>query len=173
MSMTFRTVAHPAESPFTHNLDRNAANFAPLTPLTFLERTAAVFPERTAVVHGRTRYTYAALAERCRRLAAGLVGLGIAPGGTVAVMAPNTPAMLEAHYGVPMAGAVLNALNYRLDAASIAFILEHGEADILLTDTEFAPVIKDALAQVSRPIRVVDIVDPEYAGPHDLLGAGA
>jgi len=170
MSMTFRNVAHPAGSPFTQHLDRNPANYAPLTPLTFLERTAAVYPDRVAVVHGATRLTYASLAGRCQRLAAGLVGLGIRPGRTVAVMAPNIPAMLEAHYGVPLAGAVLNALNYRLDAASIAFILEHGEADILLTDTEFAPVIKEALAQVTRPIRVVDIVDPEYAGPHDRLG---
>ena len=168
--MRFRTTAHPADSPFTQNLDRNPANFAPLTPLTFLERTAAVYPDRTAVVHGAQRFTYAALADRCRRLASGLVGLGIGPGRTVAVMAPNIPAMLEAHYGVPMAGAVLNALNYRLDAASIAFILEHGEADILLTDTEFAPVIKEALAQVTRPIRVVDIVDPENPGPDERLG---
>ncbi len=166
----FASVAHPPSSPFTQGLDRNAANHAPLTPLTFLERTASIYPERIAVVHGAIRYSYAELDERCRRLAAALQGLGVRPGCTVAVMSPNTPAMLEAHYGVPLAGAVLNALNYRLDAASIAFILEHGEADLLLTDTEYAPVIREALAQVTRPIRVVDIVDPEHPGPHELLG---
>jgi len=167
----FRVVAHPPASPCARDLERNAANFAPLTPLTFLARTAAVYPDHLAVVHGAWRLSYAELDARCRRLAAGLVGLGVEPGATVAVMAPNIPPMLEAHYGVPMAGAVLNALNYRLDAASIAFILEHGEADVLLTDTEFAPVIAAALAQVERQITVVDIVDFEYPGPHERLGA--
>ena len=104
----------------------------------------------------------------CRRLASALAGLGVGRGDTVAVMCPNTPPMLEAHYGVPMAGAVLNALNYRLDAASIAFILEHGEAKVLLTDSEWAPVIEAALAQVQRPITVIDIVDP--AAPGERLG---
>jgi fatty-acyl-CoA synthase len=166
----FRTSGHPPTSPYSHDLERNPANFAPLTPLTFLERTASVYPDRLAVVHGASRFTYRDLDRRCRSLAGGLAALGVEPGRTVAVMAPNIPPMLEAHYGVPMAGAVLNALNYRLDAASIAFILEHGEADVLLTDTEFAPVIKAALAQVERPIQVVDIVDPEHPGPHERLG---
>ncbi len=169
-STGFRTAAHPPASPYARDLERNPANHAPLTPLTFLERTAAVYPDHPAVVHGATRLSYAEFDRRCRRLAAALAGLGVTPGRTVAVMAPNIPPMLEAHYGVPMAGAVLNALNYRLDAASIAFILEHGEADVLLTDTEFAPVIKAALAQVERPITVVDIVDPEHPGPHERLG---
>ncbi|MEZ5866639.1 MAG: acyl-CoA synthetase, partial [Geminicoccaceae bacterium] len=124
-----------------------------------------------AVVHGPTRHTYAELNDRCRRLAAGLAGLGVAPGDTVAIMAPNIPPLLEAHYGVPMAGAVLNALNYRLDAASIAFILEHGEATVLLADSEFAPVLREALAQTTRSIQVVDIQDDAFRGQHERLGS--
>ncbi len=170
MHSGFRHVAHPRSSLFEQDLDRTAANHAPLTPLTFLERTASVYPGHVAVVHGATRHTYAELNERCRRLAAGLAGLGVRPGETVAVMAPNIPPLLEAHYGVPMAGAVLNALNYRLDAETIAFILEHGEARVLLADSEFAPVLRDALARTSRPIQVVDILDDAYPGPHERLG---
>ncbi|MCS6778710.1 MAG: acyl-CoA synthetase [Geminicoccaceae bacterium] len=152
------------EGIYAFGLDRCAANHAPLTPILFLERTAAVWPEATAVVHGRRRLRYRDLAARCRRLASALVRRGIGPGKTVAVMAPNVPEMLEAHFGVPMAGGVLNALNTRLDPGTIAFILEHGEAEVLLTDTEFAPVIKEALARSPRKPLVVDIVDPEGPG---------
>ena len=137
-----RFAEHPASSPYQQGLDKNPANYAPLTPLSFLERTADVFPQRTAVIHGPWRPTTPSCAQRCRRLASALERRGMRPGDTVAVMLPNIPAMLEAHYGVPMAGAVLNALNIRLEADTIAFILEHGEAKVLLTDTEFAPVIE-------------------------------
>jgi fatty-acyl-CoA synthase len=147
-------------NPYETDLDQNAANYAPLTPLSFLPRTAAIFPDRTAVVHGDRRYTWAEVYERCRRLASALRSLGIRRGDTVAVMATNTPPMYEAHFGVPMSGAVLNALNYRLDAAAIAFILEHAEAKVLLTDTEFSPTIEKALAILGRRIPVVDLDDP-------------
>ncbi len=156
-----------AENPYETDLDKNAANHTPLSPLSFLPRAAAVFPDRLAVVHGSERRTWAEAYARCRRLASALVGRGIGKGDTVAVMAPNTPPMWEAHQGVPMAGAVLNALNVRLDAAAIAFILGHGEAKVLITDTEFAPIIRDALAQLGRGLLVIDIDDPQ--GPH---GAG-
>jgi fatty-acyl-CoA synthase len=157
-------------SPYDVDLDRNAANHVPLTPLGFLERAAAVFPKRTSVVHGGTRFTWAETYRRCRQLCSALKRRGIGKGDTVAIMAPNVPAMVEAHFGVPMAGAVLNALNYRLDAATIAFILEHGEAKALITDTEFAPVIKEALAKLGRKILVIDISDPLGPGG-ETLGA--
>src|SRR5690242_2535499 len=130
---------------FEQDLSRNAANFAPITPLAFLERTAEVYPDRLAVVHGPLRRTWAEVFARCRQLASALAQRGIGRGDTVAVMLPNTPPMVEAHYGVPMAGAVLNALNTRLDAAALAFMLDHGEAKALITDREFAPVIKQTL----------------------------
>jgi fatty-acyl-CoA synthase len=136
------------------------ANYVPLTPLSFLERAAAVYPRKPAVIHGDRSYTYAELYARARRLASALVRRGIGIGDTVAIMAPNVPAMLEAHYGVPMAGAVLNALNYRLDARGIAFIPEHAEATLLLADTEVSDTIGEALALLARPIPVVDIRDP-------------
>lgn len=145
-------------------LPRGPANFAPLTPLTFLDRAAEVFPRRTAVIHGATRRTWAETAERCRRLAAALSARGIGRGDTVAVMAPNIPALLEAHFAVPMAGAVLNALNVRLDAATIAYILNHGEAKALITDTASHETIRAALARVERDLLVVDIDDPEGEG---------
>ena len=116
------------KSIFEAGLDPTPANFQPQTPLTFLDWAASVYPDKTAVIHGDKRFTYREFAERCRRLASALTKRGIGPGDTVAVMAPNSPPMLEAHFGVPMAGAVLNALNYRLDAGEIAFILDHGEA---------------------------------------------
>ena len=158
---------------FETGLDANPANFQPQTPLTFLDWAASVYPEKTAVIHGETRFTYAQFAERCRRLASALQGRGIGPGDTVAVMAPNSPPMLEAHFGVPMAGAVLNALNYRLDAQGIAFILGHGEAKVLLTDREYSPVIKDALGGLGHDITVIDIDDPLAdlePGGGELLG---
>jgi len=153
-----------SNSLFERDLGRNPANFAALTPLSFLDRAAAVHPDKPAVVHGSRHYTYATFLARCRRLASALAGRGVGPGDTVAVMAPNVPALLEAHYGVPMAGAVLNALNYRLDAASIAFILQHGEAKVLIADREFSPVIGPALARLPHPPLVIDIDDPLCEG---------
>ena len=144
------------------DLPKTGANYVPLSPLSFIRRTAAVFPDRVAILHGELRQSWAATYSRCRRLASALARQGVQPGQTVAIMAPNTPAMVEAHFGVPMAGAVLNALNVRLDAETIAFILHHGEARVLLTDREFAPLAARALALMdpaSRPY-VVDINDP-------------
>jgi fatty-acyl-CoA synthase len=146
--------------PFDEGLERRAANHAPLTPSSFLARAAAVYPRKPAVLHGETALTYAELYARARRLASALARRGIGVGDTVAVMAPNVPAMLEAHYGVPMAGAVLNALNYRLDARTIAFILQHAEAKLLITDAEFSDTVGPALGLLPRPIPVVDVVDP-------------
>ncbi len=154
---------------FEQGLERSAANFRPLTPLTYLARAALVYADKAAVIHGETTHTYADMYRRCRRLASALKGRGIGVGDTVAVMSPNTPTMLEAHYGVPMSGAVLNALNYRLDADTIAFILHHGEARILLTDREYSPVISRAVAQLERDITVIDIDDPLAPGG-DLIG---
>jgi fatty-acyl-CoA synthase len=170
MATQVRTCSHPAASAYRIGLDQNAANHAPLTPLSFLDRTAEVYPDRIACLHGRQRITYRALHERCRRLASALERRGIRPGDTVAAMLPNIPAMLEAHYGVPMCGAVLNALNVRLDATALAFILQHGEAKALLTDTEFAPVMREALAQAEREMLVVDVDDPEGPGGERLGG---
>jgi fatty-acyl-CoA synthase len=148
-------------SIYDRDLDRNAANHAALSPLGFLERAAAVYPERTAVIHGRKRHSWRETYARCRRLASALGRRGVGRGDTVAVMASNTPEIYEASFAVPMLGAVLNTLNVRLDGAALAFCLEHGEAKALLTDTEFAPAIKDALARLGRKIPVVDIVDGE------------
>ena len=149
--------------PYELGLDKNPANFVPLTPVGFLLRSASVYPDRLAVVHGERRYSWREALDRCRRLAAALAAAGVGRGDTVAVMAPNIPEAFEAHFGVPMAGAVLNALNIRLDPETIAFILGHGEAKVLIADTEFAPVVKEALARLERKPLVVDIVDP--AGP--------
>lgn len=154
---------------YEQGLDRTPANHQPLTPLTFLAWAEQVYAERTAVIHGDQRYTWAQFGARCRRLASALIGRGIRPGDTVSLMAPNIPPMLEAHYGVPMTGAVLNSLNYRLDAKTIAFILNHGESKVLITDKEFSPVIKEALAQIGREITVIDIDDP-LAKDGELLG---
>ena len=157
-------MAEARELRYEAGLERGPANHAPLTPLSFLARAAAVYPTKPAVVHGDRSYTYAEFAARCRRLASALTRRGIGLGDTVAIMAPNVPAMLEAHYGVPLTGAVLNALNYRLDARSIAFMLDHAGARLLLTDTEFAPTIQEALGLLGQPLPVVDIDDP-LAGP--------
>ena len=145
------------------HLARNAANFAPLSPLGFLSRSAGVYPDKLAIVHGAARVTYGRFYERCRQFADALRRRGIQRGDTVAVMAPNVPALLEAHYGVPMAGAVLNALNYRLDARSIAFILSHGQAKLLIADREFSPIVKESLAALPEPIALVEI-DDEVGG---------
>ncbi len=156
--------ADGAGSPFERDLDRNAANHVPLTPLGFLARAAAVYPGRIAVVHGNLRRSWAETYARCRRFASALARRGIGPGDTVAVMAPNVPAAFEASFGVPMAGAVLNALNTRLDADTIAFILSHGDAKLLVTDKEFSPIIARALEKLGRPLAVIDIDDPLAAG---------
>jgi len=157
-------------SLFEQNLDRNAANAAPLTPLDFLRRAAAVYPDKIAVVHGTQRTTYRELFARSCRLASALTARGIGRGDTVAIVAPNTPAMLEAHYGVPMAGAVLNPLNIRLDPATIAFVLEHGGAKVLLSDREFSEVVRAALTRIEKPPLVVDI-DDALAESGDRIGA--
>jgi 3-(methylthio)propionyl---CoA ligase len=156
-------------SQYEKDLVRVGANYVPLTPLSFLARAAAVYPDKPAVIHGEHTFSYSQLYARCRRLASALRRRGIGLGDTVAIMAPNVPAMLEAHYGVPMAGAVLNALNYRLDARTIAFILEHGGARLLITDREFAETIERALGLIERPIPVIDIDDPLHEGG-TLLG---
>ena len=157
-------------NPFEIGLDRTAANYVPLSPLTFLDRSAAVFPGRTSVIHGERRYTWAETRARCRRLASALRKRGIGRGDTVAVMAPNVPELFEAHFGVPMAGAVLNALNIRLDAETIAFILAHGEAKVLITDREYSPVMEKALAGLERKPLVVDIDDALAVGGKKLGG---
>ena len=156
--------------PYESGLGKNAANHVPLSPLSFLARAAAIYPRRVACIHGERRTSYAELYARARRLASALAARGVGLGDTVAIMAPNVPALLEAHYGVPMTGAVLNALNVRLDAATLAFILEHGAAKALLTDREFAPTSKDALARSGAAPIVIDIDDPVYQGPGERLG---
>ena len=156
-------------SIYQRGLEAGLANYQPLTPLSFLEWSAAVYPDKCAVIHGDWRIGYAEFHGRCHRLASALSRRGVCLGDTVAVMAPNVPAMLEAHYGVPMTGAVLNALNYRLDAASIAFILDHGQAKLLITDREFSAVIAEALEMLGRDIMVIDIDDPLGPGG-DLVG---
>ncbi|MFT5173829.1 MAG: fatty-acyl-CoA synthase [Gammaproteobacteria bacterium] len=154
---------------YEQDLQRNAANYVPLSPLSFLERSATIYPHKIAIVHGDVRITYAQMRSRCRRLASALQGRGVGVGDTVSVMAPNVPALLEAHYGVPLTGAVLNALNYRLDAAAIRFILEHAESKVLITDREFSGVIAAALEGMSKAPLVIDIDDPLYAGG-ELIG---
>ncbi|MBP9804974.1 MAG: acyl-CoA synthetase [Candidatus Accumulibacter sp.] len=155
---------------YQEGLDKNVANYTPLTPLTFLARTAYVYPERTAVIHGQRRYTWLETFTRARRLASALVEHGIGEGDTVAVMLNNTPEMVECHFGVPVTGAVLNTLNTRLDADTITFMLEHAEARMLITDREYSPIVRKALAGLRRQILVIDVDDPEYTGPGERLG---
>jgi fatty-acyl-CoA synthase len=159
--------ADPYDAP---HLARGPANHAALTPLSFLPRAAAVYPDKVAVIHGATRFTYRQFYARCRRFADALRRRGIVAGDTVAVLAPNLPALLEAHYGVPMAGAVLNALNYRLDARSIAFILGHGEAKLLIVDRELGRLATEALALLDRTLPLVEIADPQFAVEAASLG---
>jgi len=156
-------------SIFTQDLDRTAANHVPLSPVSFLLRAAHVAPHRIAVVHGDRRITYAQFLERSRRLAGALARAGVGKGDTVAILAPNIPEMLEAHNAVPGLGAVLCPINTRLDAAAVAFILQHGEAKVLLADREYSPVVARALAQLPRRPLVIDIDDPLAAGG-ELLG---
>ena len=162
-------VEQSSKHKYEEGLGKNTANFTPLTPLSFIERTARVFPEHTAVVHGDTKRSWIETYQRCIKLASALNRRGIKKGDTVAIMLPNVPAALEAHFGVPMCGAVLNALNIRLDALSIAFILDHGEAEALLTDKEFAPIIKKALSLCKNKPLVVD-VDDALAPDGEFLG---
>src|SRR5271154_5764192 len=156
-------------SPYDRDLDRNPANFQPLTPLTFLERSAAVFPDRIAIAHGALRRSYREFHARTKKLASALAKRGFARGDTVAVMLANTPAMLECHYGAPMCGAVLNTLNTRLDAATIGFMLDHGEAKALIVDREFSDVIVAALKIAKARPLLIDYDDPEYDGPGERL----
>jgi fatty-acyl-CoA synthase len=158
---------------FDQDLPRNEANFTPLSPLSFLERAAEVYPQRTAVVHGGLRRTWAQTYERCRRLASALRRAGLGQGDTVAVMLPNTPPMVEAHFGIPMAGAVLNALNTRLDPEAIAFMLDHGEARAVIVDPEFAPVLRKAIAQRqgTQPLLVIDAEDALFTGAAERIGS--
>ncbi|MGB7034728.1 MAG: acyl-CoA synthetase [Xanthobacteraceae bacterium] len=157
-------------TPYETGLERNAANFQPLTPLSFLARAADVYPDQPAIIHGARSWSYAAFYARARRLASALAKRGIKRGDTVSVVLPNTPAMLEAHYGVAMAGAVLNTINTRLDAAIIAFIFDHGEAKAVIADREYSKVVKDALATCKARPLVIDYDDPEFAGAGERLG---
>jgi len=153
------------------DLPRNAANHVPLSPLGFLDWAASVFPERPALVHGASfSQSWSATRDRCQHMAAALRSWGVARGDVVAVLAPNTPALYEAHFGVPMAGAVLNALNTRLDAATLAYILSHGGATVLLFDSEYSAQVREVLALLDTPPRTVRIEDREFAGEHGTLG---
>jgi fatty-acyl-CoA synthase len=160
---------------YEQGLERNPANYTPNTPLLFLERSAEIYPNKTAIIHGKLRQTWQQTYERCRRLASALQKHGIGLGDTVAVMLPNTPPMVEAHFGIPMAGAVLNALNTRLDAESVAFMLNHGEAKVVIVDPEFSGVMKKALEIVKkdsgREILVIDVEEKEFDVPGERLGA--
>ena len=158
-------------TPYDIDLDRNPANFQPLTPLTFLERAGAVFSDHTAIIHGPLRRSYAEFYARARQLASSLARRGIKRGDTVSVLLANTPAMLECHYGVPMTPAVLNTINTRLDAATVAFQLDHAESKVLIADREFSKLAKEALALAKGKPLVVDYDDPEFAGAGERLGA--
>ncbi|MGC4365955.1 acyl-CoA synthetase [Hydrogenophaga sp. R2] len=162
-----------APSIFDQDLPRNEANFAPLSPLSFIERTAEVYPDRLAIVHGSLRQTWGQTYARCRQLASALQRAGVGKNDTVAVMLPNTPPMVEAHFGVPMAGAVLNALNTRLDPETIAFMLDHGEAKVVIVDPEFSGTMARALAlrQSTRPLLIIDVQDELFSGGHGPIGS--
>lgn len=159
-----------AKNQYETDLDRNPANYQALTPITFLERSARIFPDRLAIVHGKARTNYAEFYSRTRKLASALAQKGIGKGDTVSVMLSNTPSMLEAHYGVPMTGAILHSMNTRLDATVIAFQLDHAETDILITDREFSETIKEALSIARTKPLVIDYDDPEYAQDGEMLG---
>ena len=159
-------------SMYDQDLPRNDANYAALTPLSFIERTAEVYPERLAIVHGELRQTWAQTYARCRQLASSLRRIGIGKNDTVAVMLPNTPPMVEAHFGIPMAGAVLNTLNTRLDPETIAFMLDHGEAKAVIVDPEFSAIMAKALPlrQSKAPLAVIEVQDDLYGPPAQSLG---
>jgi fatty-acyl-CoA synthase len=158
-------------SVYDHDLDKTAANFQPLTPLSFLQRAAAVYPDHPAIIHGAARYSYGDFYARCRKLTSALAARGIGKGDTVSVLLANTPAMLECHYGVPMTKGVLNTLNTRLDAATIAFSLDHAEAKILIVDKEFSRLAKAALELCKVKPLVVGYVDPEYEVEGESIGS--
>ena len=159
-------------SIYDTDLPRTPANFAPMTPLAFIQRTAEVYPDRLAIVHGELRQSWADTYARCRRLASALQSRGIGRNDTVAVMLPNTPPMVEAHFGIPMAGAVLNTLNTRLDPEAVAFMLDHGEARAIVVDPEFAAIVKKALAlrQSKAPILIIDVEDALYGEGQKIGG---
>ncbi|HET8869018.1 MAG TPA: AMP-binding protein, partial [Aquabacterium sp.] len=159
-------------SIFDLHLPRTEANFAPLSPLSFIERAAEVYPNRLAIVHGTLRQTWAQTYQRCRQLASALQSHGIGKNDTVAVLLPNTPPMVEVHFGVPMAGAVLNALNTRLDPEAIAFMLDHGEAKAVIVDPELTPLMAQALAlrQATTPMLVVETQDELHGPTQQPLG---
>jgi fatty-acyl-CoA synthase len=157
-------------TPYDTGLDRNAANFQPLTPLSFLARAAEVYPDHTAIIHGARSWTYREFFERAKQLASALAKRGIKRGDTVSVVLPNVPAMLEAHYGVAMAGAVLNSINTRLDSTIIGFTFDHGESKVLITDREYSKTVKSALALCKAKPLIIDYDDPEYAGAGERLG---
>jgi fatty-acyl-CoA synthase len=158
-------------TPYDIDLGRNPANFQPLTPLSFLARAGEVYPDVTAIIHGARSWTYRQFYSRAKQFASALARRGIKRGDTVSVMVANTPALIEAHYGVPMAGAVLNALNTRLDAALIAFTLDHAETKVLIIDREYSKVMKEALARAKAKPLVVDYDDPEFSGAGERLGS--
>ena len=162
---------------YSVGLDKNSANHTPMTPLTFIERTASIYPQKLAIVHGALRQDWQTTYQRCKRLASGLAQLGVGVGDTVAVMLPNTPPMVEAHFGVPMLGAVLNSLNTRLDPEAIAFMLNHGEAKVIIVDPEFSATVKKALALAkevpgskAEQIVVIDVEDVEFQGNAEKIG---
>ena len=157
-------------NPYQAGLNKNPANYQPLTPLVFLERAASVHPDHVAIIHGAQRFTYREFYERARRLAAALAERGVGTGDTVSVMLANSPPMLEAHYGVPMTGAVLHCINTRLDASAIAFMLDHADSKVLITDTEYAPVIEEALALATVKPLVIDYEDAQYGMAGHRLG---
>src|SRR5260221_3772961 len=157
--------------PYELDLGKNPANYAPLTPLGFIERAAYVYPNRPAVIHGARRGTWDETYARCRRLASALARRGMGAGDTVAAMLANTPEMLECHFGIPTAGAVINTLNTRLDAEAIAFMLAHGEAKVLIADREFSGTVARALAALKERPFVIDVDDPEYSGAGERIGS--
>ncbi len=153
---------------YSRDLEKSQANYTPLSPLSFIDRAADVYPDHTAIIHGDLTQNWSETRLRCLKLASALSSVGVNTGDTVAVIAPNIPALFESHFGIPMCGAVLNAINTRLDAATIAFILEHGEAKVLLADTEYYQVVSAALASMDNPPIVIDIEDPRVADSQRL-----
>ncbi|MGD9306171.1 MAG: AMP-binding protein, partial [Desulfobacterales bacterium] len=148
------------KSNYEINLDKNAANFVPLSPLSFIERTKDVYPNYTSAIYGERRYTWLETYRRCLRFASALEKHGIGLGDTVSIIAANTPEIFESHYSVPMTGAVLNTINTRVEADTIAYILDHGDAKVFIVDTQFSPTVKEALARLKKEILVIDIEDP-------------
>lgn len=159
------------EHNYEWGLEKNAANYSPVSPLEFISRTAEVYPHKTAIIHGKIKRTWLETYHRSLQLAAALKKIGIKKGDTVAVMLPNIPEMIEAHFGIPMCGAVINALNIRLDAESISFMLQHGEAKIVLVDREFSSTISQAILRMENPPIIINVVDSEYTGDGETIGS--